>query len=208
MAVPDRDKVRDLLTTRRTKARPEQVELPTGGNRRVSGLRRTEVALLAGASGKHYAQLERGNLAGASQAVPDAVARALRLDDAEPMGWANSPSRGKGHSAHSQWIKSPLWTVSPSALRYRSVPFLVVRCRLGHRPSVGSCHSMPARTGTVDHTSITHSRRHPQVDWLAATSFSRDNDLAERDRHTVVPQSTAPRPRNGRGARLGTWRRG
>jgi transcriptional regulator with XRE-family HTH domain len=83
MAVPNRDEVRDFLTTRRAKVRPEQVELPTGGNRRVPGLRRAEVALLAGVSVEYYARLERGNLTGVSEAVLDAVARALRLHDAE-----------------------------------------------------------------------------------------------------------------------------
>jgi hypothetical protein len=49
MAVPNRDEVRDFLTTRRAKVRPDQVELPTGGTRRVPGLRRAGVAMLAGA---------------------------------------------------------------------------------------------------------------------------------------------------------------
>jgi transcriptional regulator with XRE-family HTH domain len=81
--VPNRDEVRDFLTTRRAKIRPDQVELPTGGNRRVPGLRRSEVAMLAGVSVEYYTRLERGDLAGASEAVLDAIARALQLDDAE-----------------------------------------------------------------------------------------------------------------------------
>jgi transcriptional regulator with XRE-family HTH domain len=83
MAVPNRDEVRDFLTTRRAKVRPEQVEMPTGGNRRVPGLRRAEVAMLAGVSVEYYTRLERGNLAGVSEAVLDAIAYALQLDDAE-----------------------------------------------------------------------------------------------------------------------------
>ena len=70
MAMPNRDEVRDFLTTRRAKVRPDQVELPTGGNRRVPGLRRTEVALLAGVSVEYYTRLERGNLAGVSDDSP------------------------------------------------------------------------------------------------------------------------------------------
>jgi transcriptional regulator with XRE-family HTH domain len=81
--VPNRDEVRDFLITRRAKVRPDQVELPTGGNRRVPGLRRAEVAMLAGVSVEYYTRLERGDLAGVSEAVLDAVAGALRLDDAE-----------------------------------------------------------------------------------------------------------------------------
>ena len=83
MAVPNRAEVRDFLTTRRAKVRPDQVELPTGGNRRVPGLRRAEVAMLAGVSVEYYTRLERGDLAGASEAVLDAIGRALQLDDAE-----------------------------------------------------------------------------------------------------------------------------
>ena len=83
MIVPNRDEVRDFLITRRAKVRPDQVELPTGGNRRVPGLRRAEVAMLAGVSVEYYARLERGNLAGVSDAVLYAIAGALQLDDAE-----------------------------------------------------------------------------------------------------------------------------
>ncbi|WP_206609157.1 helix-turn-helix domain-containing protein [Curtobacterium citreum] len=75
--------VREFLTTRRAKVQPEQVSLPGGSNRRVPGLRRNEVAMLAGVSVEYYAKLERGNLAGASDAVLAAIADALLLDDAE-----------------------------------------------------------------------------------------------------------------------------
>lgn len=54
-----------------------------GANRRVKGLRREEVAMLAGVSVDYYTRLERGNLAGASESVLDALARALQLDEAE-----------------------------------------------------------------------------------------------------------------------------
>ena len=76
--------IREFLATRRAKITPQQAGLPAyGGNRRVPGLRREEVALLAGVSIDYYVRLERGNLAGASEEVLDAVAGALRLDDAE-----------------------------------------------------------------------------------------------------------------------------
>ncbi|HET9649121.1 MAG TPA: helix-turn-helix transcriptional regulator [Microlunatus sp.] len=76
--------VRDFLASRRARLSPEQVGLPSySGHRRVTGLRREEVALLAGVSVDYYARLERGQLAGASDEVLDAVARALQLDDAE-----------------------------------------------------------------------------------------------------------------------------
>jgi transcriptional regulator with XRE-family HTH domain len=80
----NRGEVREFLTSRRARVTPEQAGLPTfGGSRRVTGLRRGEVAQLAGVSVEYYTRLERGNLQGASESVLDAVARALLLDDAE-----------------------------------------------------------------------------------------------------------------------------
>ncbi|MET8150865.1 helix-turn-helix transcriptional regulator [Actinoplanes sp. NPDC049668] len=79
----NRGEVRAFLTSRRAKVSPEQAGLPAYGRRRVAGLRRGEVAALAGVSVEYYTRLERGNLAGASDSVLDAVARALRLDDVE-----------------------------------------------------------------------------------------------------------------------------
>jgi transcriptional regulator with XRE-family HTH domain len=82
--VDHRKEVRDFLVSRRARVSPEQAGLPSyGGKRRVPGLRREEVAMVAGLSVDYYGRLERGNLAGASESVLEAVARALRLDDAE-----------------------------------------------------------------------------------------------------------------------------
>ena len=79
-----RREVREFLSSRRARISPEQAGLPAyGGNRRVKGLRREEVALLAGVSIDYYIRMERGNLAGASESVLDALASALHLDDAE-----------------------------------------------------------------------------------------------------------------------------
>ena len=72
-----------FLASRRAKVTPEQVGLPTYGQRRVPGLRREEVASLAGVSVEYYKRLERGNATGASDAVLEALAGALRLDEAE-----------------------------------------------------------------------------------------------------------------------------
>jgi transcriptional regulator with XRE-family HTH domain len=78
------DDVRKFLTSRRARITPEEAGLSLyGGNRRVSGLRREEVAMLAGMSVDYYIRLERGNLSGASDSVLEALARALKLDDAE-----------------------------------------------------------------------------------------------------------------------------
>ena len=79
----NRQEVREFLTTRRARITPDQVGLPTTGSRRVPGLRRSEVASLAGLSVEYYARLERGQIAGASAGVLDALARALQLDETE-----------------------------------------------------------------------------------------------------------------------------
>jgi len=76
--------VREFLTTRRAKITPDQAGVPLyGQRRRVPGLRREEVAALAGLSTDYYIRLEKGNLRGASDSVLDAIARALQLDEAE-----------------------------------------------------------------------------------------------------------------------------
>jgi len=76
--------IRDFLVSRRARITPEQAGQPAyGGNRRVAGLRREEVALLAGVSIDYYVRLERGRAPGASESVLDGIARALQLDEAE-----------------------------------------------------------------------------------------------------------------------------
>jgi transcriptional regulator with XRE-family HTH domain len=81
--VDNRAEVREFLTSRRAKVTPTQVGLAYDGRRRVPGLRRTEVATLAGVSIEYYSRLERGALAGVSASVLDAIAKALQLDPAE-----------------------------------------------------------------------------------------------------------------------------
>jgi len=78
-----RQQVREFLTSRRARLTPDQVSLPTTGGRRVPGLRRSEVATLAGLSVEYYARLERGHVAGASSGVLEALVRALQLDETE-----------------------------------------------------------------------------------------------------------------------------
>lgn len=76
--------IREFLMSRRARVSPEQAGLAyVGGNRRVPGLRREEVAMLAGVSVEYYTRMERGKLGGASESVLDAVARALQLDEDE-----------------------------------------------------------------------------------------------------------------------------
>src|SRR3954447_26224064 len=80
-----RQEMREFLSTRRDWITPKQAGLPNygGERRRVPGLRREEVALLAGVSTDYYTRLERGNATGVSDSVVDGVARALQLNEAE-----------------------------------------------------------------------------------------------------------------------------
>ena len=79
------NEIAEFLTSRRAKVTPEQVGLPTYGPRRVPGLRREEVASLAGVSVEYYKRLERGNASGVSESVLEALAQALQLDYAERL---------------------------------------------------------------------------------------------------------------------------
>ncbi|WP_344250405.1 helix-turn-helix transcriptional regulator [Isoptericola hypogeus] len=79
----NRADIRDFLVSRRARLTPDQVGLPTSARRRVTGLRREEVAVLAGVSTEWYTRLEKGHIAGVSEEVLDAVAHALKLDDEE-----------------------------------------------------------------------------------------------------------------------------
>jgi transcriptional regulator with XRE-family HTH domain len=94
-----KSEIRDFLTSRRARITPEDVGLTTYGPRRVPGLRREEVATLAGVSVDYYNRMERGNLSGASESVLDALAGALQLDEAErshlfDLARASRPSPG------------------------------------------------------------------------------------------------------------------
>jgi transcriptional regulator with XRE-family HTH domain len=114
----NRAEVREFLTTRRAKLNPDDVGLPDVGQRRVPGLRRGEVAALAGVSIEYYSRLERGSLAGVSASVLDAIARALRLDDAERGHLFNLAQAADGTSqmlrprrrARREWTPRPSLT--------------------------------------------------------------------------------------------------
>ncbi|MFJ2893546.1 helix-turn-helix transcriptional regulator [Streptomyces sp. NPDC087218] len=95
----NREEIREFLTSRRAKITPDQAGLPAGSRRRVPGLRRSEVAALADMSVEYYSKLERGNLAGVSPAILEALARALRLDDAERAHLVNLAQAADGSDA-------------------------------------------------------------------------------------------------------------
>jgi transcriptional regulator with XRE-family HTH domain len=120
--VDNRAEIREFLTTRRARITPQQAGLAAGaGIRRVPGLRREEVAVLAGVSTDWYVRLEKGHIHGVSDEVLDAVARALQLDEAErvhlfDLARAARPSRvsAPSRSARRRGGTSP---VRPSVAR-------------------------------------------------------------------------------------------
>lgn len=100
---PQQLEARDFLTSRRARLTPERAGLPLyGTNRRVTGLRRDEVAVLAGISTDYYTRLERGNLGGVSEQVLEALSAALQLDEAERvhlLDLARAASTARSRSA-------------------------------------------------------------------------------------------------------------
>ncbi|MFI8951606.1 helix-turn-helix transcriptional regulator [Streptomyces sp. NPDC053750] len=112
----NQEEVSAFLKSRRARITPEQAGLPVYGHRRVPGLRRGEVAMLAGVSVEYYTRLERGNLSGASDSVLGALATALRLDDTERDHlYALARAAGTGPARGRRRPKQA--TVRPSVLR-------------------------------------------------------------------------------------------
>jgi transcriptional regulator with XRE-family HTH domain len=114
--VDNRTEVREFLISRRAKITAQQAGLPDVGNRRVPGLRRGEVAALAGVSIEYYSKLERGSLAGVSASVLDAIARALQLDEAERAHLFDLAQAADGTSAlvRPRRRASKRWTPRPA----------------------------------------------------------------------------------------------
>lgn len=133
------DEVREFLTSRRARVSPEDVGLPPGTHRKVPGLRRTEVATLAGISVEYYTKLERGNISGASPEILDSLSRALMLDDAErahlfDLAHSASPvGRPRKRRSPKNWQPGPglQWaldgfTVGPAFVRNGRMDLLAV----------------------------------------------------------------------------------
>jgi transcriptional regulator with XRE-family HTH domain len=136
--VDRRQDIRQFLTSRRARLSPEAAGIAArGDDRRVPGLRREEVAVLAGVSVDYYVRLERGNLGGASDGVLDALARALQLNDAERLylyDLAHGGTRDDGSDAEA--IRPSLQRLldaiaAPAFVRNRRLDYLAAN-RVGH----------------------------------------------------------------------------
>jgi transcriptional regulator with XRE-family HTH domain len=109
--------VREFLASRRARITPAQAGMPTfGERRRVPGLRREEVASLAGVSFDYYARLERGNLSGVSDSVLEALARALQLDEAERQHLFDLAKAASVPASRSRPAKPSVARVRPAVL--------------------------------------------------------------------------------------------
>jgi hypothetical protein len=140
----NRADVCEFLTSRPVKISLEEVGLPAGSNRRVAGLRRSEVATLAGVNIEYYTRPERGAISGASPEILNAIAHALNLDDAE-----------RAHLFGLVQAASPL-ARPPSG----EVP------RAGHRKPVSSGRSSPFPAGPL-------FVRNGRMDVLAVNTLAR-----------------------------------
>ncbi|MDT0467006.1 helix-turn-helix domain-containing protein [Streptomyces gibsoniae] len=140
-ALDRRAELSEFLRTRRARLQPEDVGLPVfGRHRRVPGLRREELAQLAGVSVAYYTRLEQGNGRNVSAEVLDAIARALRLTDAEHAHLthlAKPKAHKKKPSARSQHVRASLRQLLDS---FDSVPAYLV----GRRGEVLAWNTMAA----------------------------------------------------------------
>src|SRR5215211_3025673 len=179
-----RSEIREFLASRRARITPQQAGLPAyGANRRVPGLRREEVALLAGVSVDYYTQMERGNLGGVSGSILDALAGALQLDEAERAhlfdlaGTANTPARPRrpsgpqrvrpsiqrlldamtGVPAYVRTVASTSWPSTGSGMPCTRPSWPASSCR---STWPGSYSSTPARA-----TSTSPGTRPPMMRW-------------------------------------------
>ena len=114
--VDTKKEIREFLTSRRARITPDQAGLRSFGPRRVPGLRREEVAVLAGVSVPYYTRLERGDMSGVSQSVLEALARALELDDAErahlfDLARAAQPTRPRRRQVKQRVRPEVQWTL-------------------------------------------------------------------------------------------------
>ena len=192
----NREDVQTFLTARRARITPEQAGVPFyGGTRRVPGLRREEVAMMAGVSTDYYTRLERGNLTGVSDSVLNAVAAALRLDDAETAHLfdlsraANAGSRGPRKRAAPPKLRDSIHLLLDSIT---AAPAFVRNARMDFVAGNLLCHALYAPLFAGPDRPVNHSRfifLDPQ-----AHDFYSDWDRAANDNVAILRTEAGRNP--------------
>ena len=193
----NRAEVREFLVSRRAHVAPEQVGLPTGANRRVKGLRRSEVATLAGVSVEYYTRIERGTISGASPEILDSIAKALHLDDAErahlfDLAHAASPvARPPRRRNPKTWVphQSLQWaldaiTAGPAFVRNGRMDILAVNALA--RAFYKDVYDMPGQPPNIARFTFLDERAHdfyPDWDLFAEVTVAILRTEASRDPH-------------------------
>jgi transcriptional regulator with XRE-family HTH domain len=173
---PANTELREFLRSRRARISPEQAGLPAQlGTRRVPGLRREEVAQLAGVSVDYYVRLERGRNINVSETVLDAIARALHLDEVERghLFAVAKPSRSRQRAMSPQRVRPGLHRMLDSLT---DNPALVLGRRMdvlasNHlaRALYTDFEALPARDRNMARfTFLDETARTLYVDWPAA----------------------------------------
>lgn len=184
----NRSEIRDFLVSRRAKLAPERVGLPTSRRRRVPGLRREEVAALAGVSTEWYTRLEKGHIGGVSEEVLEAVAKALLLDEDErtylfDLARAARPARRRSPRRKDVKIPSPVqWMVDSMTM----APAFVRSGRLDIVASNALCRALYSPMFDSDTTSDRGCANFPRYFFLDPGSPDFFVDWEEGARATVA----------------------
>ncbi len=177
-----KDEVREFLISRRAHVTPERAGIPdSGGDRRVPGLRREEVAMLAGVSLDYYTRLERGNIRGASESVLNAIARALQLNDVErehlfdlarPVPVSTRSGRAEPAAASSvpPSVQRILDSMTVPAIAYDAQQDIVAANDLGR--ALFSLHFEADRPNLARFVFLDPRARDYYVDWPLARSLT------------------------------------
>ncbi|AEM85884.1 helix-turn-helix transcriptional regulator [Streptomyces violaceusniger] len=184
----NRSDIRDFLISRRAKLAPERVGLPTSRRRRVPGLRREEVAALAGVSTEWYTRLEKGHISGVSEDVLEAVAQALLLNEDErtyllDLARAARPARRRSHRRKDVKIPPPVqWMVDSMTM----APAFVRSGRLDIIASNALCRALYSPMFDSDTTGDRGCANFPRYFFLDPGSSDFFVDWEEGARATVA----------------------
>ena len=211
MSVDRTNDIAEFLTSRRANVTPEQAGLPTYGKRRVPGLRREEVATLAGVSIDYYKRLERGNLSGVSDSVLEALARALQLDDAErahlfDLARAANPAAPQRRRPVGQAVRPAVQRIvdsitAPAIVRNSRVDYLAAN-QLGRALYAPIFDSREQPANSARFTFLDPAAAEFYVDWERVA-----DDLVAPPALRSGPQPVRPRPVRSRRRALDAQRR-